>query len=193
MGQVLLQKHNLLQPLNLMANFQFGQDNVGSGWQVPSWYVQGMSQSPMAASIAGLGNSIAAFTSGYQAAKQAERGYGLDKQRLSIEEQRLQQQGDYYKSLKEQRQEAGNEDRVIGNWLSGLGDEASRYIEWINAGRPSANSPSLQNTSQLVPATEPTLPQEQNQYSVDPYSLMSGVRQNYPTQFLQGYDPRISF
>lgn len=135
-----------------MANFQFGQDNVGSNWQVPSWYVQGMSQSPMAASIAGIGNSIAAFTSGYQAAKQAERGYGLDERRVKAQEDQIKQQGSYYESLSKQRQEAGNEDRVIGNWLSGLGDEASRYIEWVNAGRPSANSPSLQNTSQLVPA-----------------------------------------
>lgn len=147
-----------------MANFQFGQDNVGSNWQVPSWYVQGMSQSPMAASIAGIGNSIAAFTSGYQAAKQAERGYGLDERRVKAQEDQIKQQGSYYESLSKQRQEAGNEDRVIGNWLSGLGDEASRYIEWVNAGRPSANSPSLQNTSQLVPANVLQNEQQPNVY-----------------------------
>ena len=72
-----------------MANFQFGQDNVGSNWQVPSWYVQGMSQSPMAASIAGIGNSIAAFTSGYQAAKQAERGYQLEQQQMGLRERQV--------------------------------------------------------------------------------------------------------
>lgn len=135
-----------------MANFQFGQQNVGSNWDVPSWYVQSMGQSPMAASIAGIGNSIAAFASGYQAARQAERGYGLDERRVKAQEKQIEQQGSYYESLNKQRQQAGNEDQVIGNWLSGVGDEVSRYNEWVKAGRPSANSQSLQNTSAMVPA-----------------------------------------
>jgi len=83
-----------------MANFQFGQDNVGSGWQVPSWYVQGMSQSPMAASIAGIGNSIAAFASGYQAARQAERNYGTEQKKLTIQEEEAKARKDYYDYLK---------------------------------------------------------------------------------------------
>jgi len=72
-----------------MANFQFGQQNVGSNWDVPSWYVQSMGQSPMAASIAGIGNSIAAFASGYQAAKKAERDYGMEQARLGLSERQV--------------------------------------------------------------------------------------------------------
>ena len=90
-----------------MANFQFGQDNVGSGWQVPSWYVQGMSQSPMAASIAGIGNSITAFTSGYQAAKQAERNYGLEQQQMGLNERQVglkEEEAAYRKKLLEQQE-----------------------------------------------------------------------------------------
>ena len=165
-----------------MANFQFGQDNVGSGWQVPSWYVQGMSQSPMAASIAGIGNSIAAFSGGYQSARQAERGYGLDERRVKAQEDQIKQQGSYYDSLNKQRQEAGNEDRVIGNWLSGLGYDASRYIEWVNAGRPSASggsvatptrSPAIFQDPNLTPAQSPFygLPTMQGGFPVNPEAL----------------------
>ena len=43
----------------------------------------------MAASIAGIGNSIAAFASGYQAAKQAERNYQLEQQQMGLRERQV--------------------------------------------------------------------------------------------------------
>lgn len=177
-----------------MANFQFGQDNVGSNWQVPSWYVQGMSQSPMAASIAGIGNSIAAFTSGYQAAKQAERNYGTEQKKLTIQEEEVKARKDYYDYLKGNATTQANQKSFSFSPALDAIRREFRESQMADSNQPQgAIGADVLRDVNMVPATEPTLPQEQNQYSVDPYSLMSGVRQNYPTQFLQGYDPRISF
>ncbi len=43
----------------------------------------------MAASIAGLGNSISAFAGGYNTAKQAERNYNQDQQQIGLRERQI--------------------------------------------------------------------------------------------------------
>lgn len=68
----------------------------------------------MAASIAGIGNSIAAFTSGYQAAKQAERNYGLEQQQMGLRERQVGLQEDevaYRKKLLEDQAAAAERER----------------------------------------------------------------------------------
>ena len=135
-----------------MANFQFGQDNVGSGWQVPSWYVQGMSQSPMAASIAGIGNSIAAFSGGYQAARQAEREYGLNQQQVGLSERQVglqEEEAAYRKKLLEQQ--ALEQARQQG--LNSALDYYYRQFYGYGQNQPSVSSPAIFNDAGLTPAT----------------------------------------
>lgn len=139
-----------------MANFQFGQDNVGSNWQVPSWYVQGMSQSPMAASIAGIGNSIAAFASGYQAARQAERNYGMEQARLGLSERQvgLQESESLQrkKLIEQQAADARNEEARR--------KRLAEYQMWLleggrtNQSSSGAASADVLRNVNMVPATE---------------------------------------
>lgn len=93
-----------------MANFQFGQDNVGAGWGIPSGYVQGMSASPMATSISGIAAAIANAAQQYQQARQnafmeqlkqrqlaaeqgrASTGYGLEQQRIDLAKEQFKAQ-----------------------------------------------------------------------------------------------------
>lgn len=146
-----------------MANFQFGQDNVGSNWQVPSWYVQGMSQSPMAASIAGIGNSIAAFTSGYQAAKQAERGYQLEQQQMGLRERQIgAQESEVEMRKKLIEQQAKEQARQQG--LNSALDYYYRQFYGYGQNQPVANSPAIFNDSGLTPATPSRQQVIQSQY-----------------------------
>lgn len=113
-----------------MANFQFGQDNVGSNWQVPSWYVQGMSQSPMAASIAGLGNSISAFTSGYQASRNAEQANDIQKQKLKMAEEEIKAKkklADLEGQRLQAQQQAFTSQSAGNDWLSNFAGQLSGY------------------------------------------------------------------
>lgn len=178
-----------------MANFQFGQDNVGSNWQVPSWYVQSMGQSPMAASIAGIGNSIAAFASGYQAAKQAERGYGLDERRVKAQEKQIEQQGKYYEDTLGARSQAAQQQEQSDAAMSNLAMRLSGILGGLYRGNQEQAQASgqmqpnvLQNApfpqDGLTPATQRTnlgvpyanpyfdLPAGQGQYPVNPSGLM---------------------
>ena len=118
----------------------------------------------MAASIAGIGNSIAAFTSGYQAAKQAERNYGTEQKKLTIQEEEAKARKDYYDYLKGQKTQSAAADNTAVNWFSSLPENYSKFQEWKRLGMPSANSPSLQNTSQLVPANVLQNEQQPNVY-----------------------------
>ena len=145
-----------------MANFQFGQDNVGSNWQVPSWYVQGMSQSPMAASIAGIGNSISAFTSGYQAAKQAERNYQLEQQQMGLNERQVglkESEFDQRKKLIEQQAADARNEEARRKRLA-------EYQMWLleggraNQSSSGAASADVLRNVNMVPATEPPVPSE---------------------------------
>lgn len=174
-----------------MANFQFGQDNVGSNWQVPSWYVQGMSQSPMAASIAGIGNSIAAFTSGYQAAKQAERNYGLEQQQMGLNERQVglkEDEAAYRKKLLEDQvaaaeREKQRQERLRLRQLGLEGIFTGENLD-LNSGTVPATPPQQQWRG--VPYQMPTqyfgtggisadvlsgLPTRQGEYPVNPGSL----------------------
>jgi hypothetical protein len=73
-----------------MANFQFGQDNVGAGWgNLPSGYVQGMSASPMATGISGIAAAIANAAQQYQQARQNAFMEQLKQKQLAAEQQRI--------------------------------------------------------------------------------------------------------
>lgn len=94
-----------------MANFQFGQDNVGAGWgNLPAGYFQGMSASPMATGISGVAAAIANAAQQYQQARQnafmeqmkqrqleaeqgrASTGYGLEQQRIDFAKEQFKAQ-----------------------------------------------------------------------------------------------------
>ena len=68
----------------------------------------------MAASIAGIGNSIAAFSGGYQAARQAEREYGLNQQQVGLRERQVglqEEEAAYRKKLLEDQVAAAERER----------------------------------------------------------------------------------
>lgn len=115
-----------------MANFQFGQDNVGAGWgNLPSGYVQGMSASPMATGISGIAAAIANAAQQYQQARQnafmeqlkqkqlaaeqqrASTGYGLEQQRIDLAK-------DQFKAQQEQAKNAQSEQIRFNNAMMRL-------------------------------------------------------------------------
>lgn len=115
-----------------MANFQFGQDNVGAGWgNLPSGYVQGMSASPMATGISGIAAAIANAAQQYQQARQnafmeqlkqkqlaaeqqrASTGYGLEQQRIDLAK-------DQFKAQQEQARQAIENQRRYNQVALGL-------------------------------------------------------------------------
>ena len=115
-----------------MANFQFGQDNVGAGWgNLPSGYVQGMSASPMATGISGIAAAIANAAQQYQQARQnafmeqlkqrqleaeqgrSSTGYGLEQQRIDLAK-------DQFKAQQEQARQAIENQRMFNQVALGV-------------------------------------------------------------------------
>ena len=171
-----------------MANFQFGQDNVGGGWSsLPPGYMQGMSASPMATGISGIAAAIANAAQQYQQARQnafmeqmkqrqfqaeqgrASTGYGLEQQRIDLAKEQ-------FKAQQEQAKQAIENQRRYNQVALGL--------RGIFTGESEPSLPQDQSTSyqqpsmQLFPpyGLEPATP---TQYNLGDPSMMYGQYPQY--------------
>jgi len=137
-----------------MANFQFGQDNVGGGWGVPSGYMQAMSASPTANAISGIANAIAAASQQYQAARQNEANnqfrsrqlqqqYDLSTSGTNMEQQRI----DLLRQQYESQQELNRLERERQRRLT----EAALGLQGLFE---SPSEPSLPQQQQAAPMSE---------------------------------------
>jgi hypothetical protein len=140
-----------------MANFQFGQDNVGGGWGVPSGYMQAMSASPTANALSGIANAIAAASQQYQAARQNAVMEGIRNRQLNIEQGRFESAGtlerkridlarDEYEYRKRKLEAEMNQQKIFGEAAVGLRD--------IFSSGASMREPQLPQQQQATPMSD---------------------------------------
>lgn len=170
-----------------MANFQFGQDNVGGGWgSLPPGYMQAMSASPMATGISGIAAAIANAAQQYQQArqnafaeqirqKQLELQQGQTSGEFNLGQQRIDLAKEQFKAQQEQAKQAIENQRRYNQVALGL--------RGIFTGESEPSLPQGQQMPQQAPMVlfppyglEPATPP---QYNLGNPSMMYGQYPQY--------------